>query len=142
MSFWTGVVKVADVVIIPTLHSYSDIKATLSTIVELQKNLNQNNIIVAINKVSTSSKKKDENGDKDYADYVDTKANIKAFISQNNLTKVEFIKIRDNKSWKNSTSKGKSIIHLSKKSPLVKNSSKSGIEDLEKLVKLVRKYWS
>jgi len=136
------ILKAADVVIIPTLHSYSDIKATLSTIVELQTHLHQTNIIIAINKVSTSSKKKDEKGEKDYADYVDTKANIKAFISQNNLEKVKFIKIRDNKSWKNSTSKGKSLKDLANKSPLVKNSSKSGIEDLDKLVKLVRKYWN
>jgi hypothetical protein len=40
------------------------------------------------------------------------------------------------------TSKGRSLKDLANKSPLVKNSSKSGIEDLEKLVKLVRKYWN
>lgn len=130
----------SDLVIIPTLHSYSDIKSTLAMLMELKK-LNQKNIIIAINRVTTSHKKKNAEGEKEYAEYVETKAELKQNIKKYELPKVKFIQIRENKSWKKSTSKGKSLIDLAEKTNLIKRSSKAAIEDLEALKKLVKNYW-
>ena len=135
-----SILSKSDVVIIPTLHSYGDIKSTVSAIKRL-KELNQKNIIVVINKVNTSTKKKQ--GDTVwFKDFTDTRENIRALASKVNIdtSKVQFIGLRDNKAWLKSTSKGKSLIQLADTSRLIKHSSKSAIEDLEKLLELVKKY--
>jgi len=129
----------SNVVIIPTLHSHSDIKATLSTIIELNK-INQKNIIIAVNRVTTNSSKKNKQGLKIYTEFLETKTEIKDFLETNNLPKVKFIQIRDNKAWRKSTSKGRSLIELAEKNKLVKHSSKSAIEDLVSLINAIKKF--
>jgi len=130
----------SDVVIIPTLHSYADIKTTVSTIKRLQ-DLNQKNIIVAINKVNTATKRK-QGSRVWFKDFTDTEEQIKALCSHFDIdtSKIKFIGLRDNKSWLKSTSKGKSLIELAQTSRLVEHSSKSAIEDLNSLLEQVKSY--
>lgn len=135
-----SIIEKSTVVIIPTLHSYSDIKTTVFTIMKIQE-LGQKNIIVAINRLNTSSKKQ-IGSKKVLRDYVETKEHIETLCKKNkiNIDDILFVGIRENKAWSKSTSKGKSINQLAKTSRLVEKSSEGAIEDLNTLVEAILSY--
>ena len=134
------ILEAVDLVIVPTLHSYSDVKTTVTTIHTLNQ-LKQKNILVIINKVQTNRKKYDDvTKEKQYVDFIETRNNIINACSANDikLKNVYFLSVRQNKIWTKSTSNGKSIFQLAEKSDLVKHSSKAAIEDLQNILDFIK----
>ncbi len=124
------IIERSDIVIVPTLHSHQDIRATVLTILDIKNK----NIIVVINKVDTRSMKK-QGGRVWYKDFEDTKKNIENLLPKK---KIIFLSIKDNKAWLNSVAKARSIKQLAKDSNLVKHNSLAAIADLDLLLNTIR----
>ena len=125
----------SDLVIIPTLHSYQDIKLTVQCI-NILKGLGQNNILIVINRISTK-RTRIENDQRVYSDFVDTKNSIQQAIKSKNIN---FIPIRENLGWQKSTQLGKSVLMLVESHSLMAKNYQGAVEDLTSLLTIVKQY--
>lgn len=143
-----AILRSSDLVIVPTLHSYSDIKATLSAIIFLRRNLDQHAILVVINKVDTRGKT--EAGS--YIEYEKTRKQLEKVLGETRIDNetaalagntllegVEFAAIRKSKVWSMSTNQGRSIIDIYEQSPLNRRRYQGAVDDFETLIKRIER---
>jgi len=125
----------SDLVIIPTLHSYQDIKLTVQCVNTLSA-LGQNNILIVINRINTRYKK--TQGSRSwYSDYENTKHSIQQALDNRSI---DFIGIRENKGWSKATELGKSVLMLAKSHSLMAKNYHGAIKDLTKLLTTIKQY--
>jgi len=125
----------SDLVIIPTLHSYQDIKLTVQCISTLRK-LGQENILIVINRINTRYKRT-QGSYTWYDDYKKTENSILASLKDKNI---QFIGIRENKGWSKATELGKSIFTLASSQNLMAKNYQGAVEDLTSLLAIVKQY--
>jgi cellulose biosynthesis protein BcsQ len=116
------VVKSANVVVVPSLLSYSDVKSTILTIDDISKY--NRNIIVALNRI----KPDDEKRVKEISESLREYAEFKDFT---------LLSISESKGVLNSINRGLSITELIQESPLMKRAYKRISNDFQKLFKVI-----
>jgi len=138
----TSVLVKSDLVIVPTLHSYQDIKSTISMIESLL-NIKQKNILVVINKVGTRAVKTSSDGNPLFSEYEKTKNIILDHLEERvgkRKHKIMFMMLRESKAWHHSTYRGDSILHMAEEDSRLRYSFRNSITDLNRLLKVVKHY--